>query len=43
MLNFVEHDHNKIMNQYNIDGLLYIPKEGDLKIWISEITSSGIQ
>jgi hypothetical protein len=43
MLNFVEHDHYKIMNQYDIQGLLCIPKEGDLKILISEITSSEIQ
>jgi hypothetical protein len=43
MLNFVGHDHHKIMNQYGIQGLLYIPKEDDLKIWIPEITSSEIQ
>jgi hypothetical protein len=39
----VEHDHHKIMNQYDIQGLLYIPKEDDLKISISEITGSKIQ
>jgi hypothetical protein len=43
MLNCVEHDHHKIMNQYDIQGFLYIPKEDNLKIWISEITSSEIQ
>jgi hypothetical protein len=31
------------MNQYGIQGLLCISKEDDLKIWISEITSSEIQ
>jgi hypothetical protein len=32
MLNFCEHDHHKIMNHFDIQGLLYIPKEDDLKI-----------
>jgi hypothetical protein len=31
------------MNQYGIQGLLYISKKDDLKIWISEITNSEIQ
>jgi hypothetical protein len=43
MLNFCGHDHHKIMNHFHIQGLLYIPKEDDLKIRISEIISSEIQ
>jgi hypothetical protein len=43
MLNFCEHDHHKIVNHFDIQGLLYIPKEDGLKIWISEITNSEIQ
>jgi hypothetical protein len=43
MLNFCENDHHKIMNHFDIQGLLYIPNEDDLKICISEITNSEIQ
>jgi hypothetical protein len=43
MLKFCDHCHHKIMNQYGIQGLLYISKKDDLKIWISEITNSEIQ
>jgi hypothetical protein len=43
MLNFCEHDHHKIVNHFDIQGLLYIPKEDDKKIWSLEITNSEIQ
>jgi hypothetical protein len=43
MLKFCEHFHHKIMNHFGIQGLIYILKEDDLKIWISEIISSEIQ
>jgi hypothetical protein len=43
MLNFFEHYHHKILNHFDIQGLLYIPKEDDLKIWKSEIISAEIQ
>ena len=43
MLNFYEHAEYEILNNFGIQGLLWISKEDDLKIWISEITSSEIQ
>jgi hypothetical protein len=43
MLKLCENDHHKIMNHFDIQGLLYIPMEDDLKIRISEIISSEIQ
>lgn len=43
MLKFYEHAEYEILNNFGIQGLLWISKEDDLKIWISEITSSEIQ
>jgi hypothetical protein len=43
MLKFCEHGYHNIMNQCGVQGLLYIPKEVDIKIWIFETTSSEIQ